>query len=187
MPKNKKQPKAIRRSIYSFEESDIPKYSLPVDHLINKIIYFLIKDSKIVYVGQSCYGINRLINHKVQKEKSFDSYTYIPIGNDVNLSDVEAYYIAKFKPVYNLALPPNTIYRRRKKLIRTISAYVTPGVIRFWIKRHKIAPAWRDFYDIRNFDELGFIQGFAQSSGLIAAGQPLDMASVHAYLNGSGA
>ena len=64
-------------------------------------IYFLIKNNKIIYVGQSEYAEARIIFHT--KNKNFDSYSIIKLEkeDDCLLSELESYYILKFLPKYN--------------------------------------------------------------------------------------
>lgn len=65
-------------------------------------IYFLIKDEKIVYVGQSINIQNRVQQHRMIKD--FDRFTYVECKAE-DLSKIEAMYINKLKPIlnYNLA------------------------------------------------------------------------------------
>jgi hypothetical protein len=87
---------------------DIIKIKQPKENL--SVIYFLIKDNTIVYVGQSITGTNRIVNHK--KDKDFDSYSFIPIPKEL-LNETEQSYIRTFMPSYNK--DDNPIHRFKKK------------------------------------------------------------------------
>ena len=61
-------------------------------------IYFLLKNNKVVYVGQTNNIFNRIKEHK--KNKDFDNVAYITTTkNKVNY--LENYYIIKYEPFYN--------------------------------------------------------------------------------------
>jgi len=72
------------------------------------VIYFLIKDRKIVYVGSSLYPEQRLSKHiRRQRNRSgprgwmeFDSYTVLHY-KESRLKEIEQAYIRNFKPYYN--------------------------------------------------------------------------------------
>ena len=84
-------------------------YILDKKQNINKkpMIYFLIKDNKIIYVGQSKFGVSRIYGHR---DKDFDSFSYIEV--DVNeLDEREAFYIVELSPILNSSyLPSNKTY-----------------------------------------------------------------------------
>jgi len=63
-------------------------------------VYFLIRDEKIVYVGQSKCVYARLETHK--KEKDFDKVTIVKCAQD-KLKPLEELYIRKFQPPLNIA------------------------------------------------------------------------------------
>lgn len=65
-------------------------------------VYFLLHNQKIVYVGQSIDCLRRVASHKI--DKTFDAYHIIPLDRSA-LVDVEAAYIAKYRPKYNKAEP----------------------------------------------------------------------------------
>lgn len=79
------------------------------------IVYFLINDGEIVYVGQSKLGLSRVYQHR---DKVFDGVYYIPVKADM-LDTVENYYILKFKPKYNKTLSKYgfiSLYVLRKRM-----------------------------------------------------------------------
>lgn len=68
-------------------------------------IYFLIKGSTIVYVGQTTQGLSRTFAHI--KTKDFNKYYFFPCEKNL-LSSLESAYILKFKPKYNKILVYNS-------------------------------------------------------------------------------
>jgi len=78
---------------------------------INKecLIYFLINENEIVYVGQTKQGMSRVFQHFNTKE--YDSYSVCKCKQE-ELNELEAYYIIKFNPYYNSdVLPQNNMYK----------------------------------------------------------------------------
>ena len=71
-----------------------------------RIIYFLISNDKVVYVGKSNAGITRPFEHK---NKIFDLISYFEVPDNINLDIIEYYYINKFKPYYNKSFPVKSI------------------------------------------------------------------------------
>lgn len=67
-------------------------------------IYFLMQDGHVVYVGQSinCYG--RIDRHYQEGKKVFDSVYVVRTDADM-LDCLEALYIKKFSPMYNVDQP----------------------------------------------------------------------------------
>ena len=61
-------------------------------------IYFLIKEKKIVYIGQSTNIFTRITTHA--KYKKFDSYSYIPCDQSI-LDKLESLYIHVYQPELN--------------------------------------------------------------------------------------
>jgi hypothetical protein len=67
-------------------------------------IYFLMQGSEIVYVGQSVNCNLRIGNHLNDEQKVFDSYFVVECIEN-RLDEMEAKYIVKLRPKYNLAIP----------------------------------------------------------------------------------
>jgi len=67
-------------------------------------IYFLVDAGQIVYVGQSTDIIMRISSHLREGVKTFTSFSVIEASAE-ELDDLEARYIAKFEPVYNVKRP----------------------------------------------------------------------------------
>lgn len=76
-------------------------FQLPADGLVPPCVYFLCKDKKIVYIGQSMCLNKRIETH--QKEKDFNSVFFIPVPVS-QLLEIEGAMIKHFRPPLNLAL-----------------------------------------------------------------------------------
>ena len=85
---------------------------IKADDSRNSRVYFLINNNEIVYVGQTNMLSNRLSNHS---DKEFDSVSFVDVDPSF-IGDIEASYIAKFDPIYNKNLPPNSIFISKAKL-----------------------------------------------------------------------
>ena len=68
-------------------------------HIKFPCVYFLVRESKVVYVGQSTNLGFRICAH-AKDEKDFDSVFYMNVPED-NLLAVESAFIAHYKPEYN--------------------------------------------------------------------------------------
>ena len=64
-------------------------------------IYFLIKNNKIIYVGQTSHFISRLAEH-ISSKKKFNSYSFIPVKNNQERLKLEVKYIKKLNPRENV-------------------------------------------------------------------------------------
>lgn len=92
-------------------KKDIIGHKKSINNVVSdRGIYFLIKDNKIVYVGQSVNIFKRIKNHK--RTKDFDYYNYIllPEVSDNRLNDVEMKYIAAFSPKYNKQIAGSDLF-----------------------------------------------------------------------------
>lgn len=67
-------------------------------------IYFLVDAGRIVYIGQSTDIIMRISSHLREGVKTFTSFAVIEAEPE-ELDDLEARYIAKFGPIYNVKRP----------------------------------------------------------------------------------
>jgi excinuclease UvrABC nuclease subunit len=68
-------------------------------------VYFLFKDTELVYVGQSNNILLRVQTHT--KRLDFDRYAYLSCSKD-ELDDLENAYILKLRPKLNRRLPGKT-------------------------------------------------------------------------------
>lgn len=81
------------------QEDQIVKLSLPWDNLVG--IYFLIKDERVVYVGQSISIASRISNHT---NKDFDRHAFI-LCEKHDLNAMESFYIHVLRPKLNAQFP----------------------------------------------------------------------------------
>lgn len=70
-------------------------------------IYLLIKEGRVVYVGQSVDIHRRVLAHK--NEKSFDSYQVIPAPEPL-LDDLETLLVLAYNPPYNGCIPRSDMW-----------------------------------------------------------------------------
>lgn len=96
-------------------------------------IYFLYQDKEVVYVGQTMMGLKRVLNHF--PEKKFDSVGLMRCEVE-KLNEVETYYIAKFKPIYNKALTNTQSAKCIKSRLKNIDVRVRINKIREWIEEN---------------------------------------------------
>lgn len=95
-------------NVDELSEEYVLKHSIPK---CDVGIYFLVKMNRIVYVGQTKRGLNRIIEHiefKRYEEKDFDSYFFLPC-DPFELDVLEFSYIVKFNPKYNKSIHPTNI------------------------------------------------------------------------------
>jgi hypothetical protein len=90
-----RQRAAILRANYSAAE--IMESAFPLDLLSG--VYFLIRQSVIIYVGQTTNLLNRLAKHQ-RSGRRFDSFAYIPCPPE-QLEELEGIYIAMLVPEEN--------------------------------------------------------------------------------------
>jgi hypothetical protein len=81
-------------------------------------IYFLLKNKKIVYVGQTTNGLNRIKEHLLDCNKEFDDFKIIKC-NESELKELENNYIIKFNPEYNKNL--NSFNVKSQYVIRKLN------------------------------------------------------------------
>lgn len=71
------------------------------------VIYFLIKDEQVIYVGKTQKGLVRMYQHN--ENKDFDGVFIIDYPEEA-LFEAEKFFIGKYRPMYN------TEYNRTKGL-----------------------------------------------------------------------
>ena len=84
---------------FLLEKSDIINKKINIS-LPKIIVYFLINDNEIVYVGHITRGLYRFFEHD-NLGKKFDSYYFIEVPK-ANIRRIEEHYIKEFKPIYNI-------------------------------------------------------------------------------------
>ncbi|GGI75025.1 hypothetical protein [Deinococcus wulumuqiensis] len=107
---------------------EILRNTIPFDYPVVRGIYFLLAQRQIVYVGQSINCHNRVRMHLADKD--FDSYAVLPATPTDDLNTLEALYILRFRPGYNLALPTTLLLisaysLKRKKVSRFLLRKLT--------------------------------------------------------------
>lgn len=107
---------------------EILRNAIPFDYPIVRGIYFLLAQRQIVYVGQSINCHNRVRMHLADKD--FDSYAVLPATPTDDLNTLEALYILRFQPGYNVALPATPLLisaysLKRKKISRSLLRELT--------------------------------------------------------------
>lgn len=87
-----------------FEYEEITPNSLVIYPVrLIRGIYFLYRARELVYIGQSINVVSRIGTHLKEGVKEFDSYKYLEIGPEVELTPIEIYFIRKYKPKYNIS------------------------------------------------------------------------------------
>lgn len=66
----------------------------------NLVIYVLLKDNEIVYVGRSSNLRSRLEQHK--KTKDYDSFDFVFVKDKNQMKDLEALMIQQYRPKFNI-------------------------------------------------------------------------------------
>lgn len=92
------------------DEETILNNNITLNNYTKALIYFLIKDDKVIYVGKSKNGFKRIFEHK----KDFDCFTYIECDESI-LDILETKYIEKFKPICNNNSGSCNSYKKLRK------------------------------------------------------------------------
>jgi hypothetical protein len=88
-----------------YSRAEIIEQSAPYIHNTNYCgVYFLLDCEEIVYVGKSVDVRNRLKQHSDNLNKVWNRYFFIRCDRE-ELDRLEAYYILRFRPKYNIAIP----------------------------------------------------------------------------------
>jgi excinuclease UvrABC nuclease subunit len=142
------------------ERSIVEAYDISVEEILaNKQainpkitgVYFLIKGSEIVYVGQSVDIMNRIAQHSKDVLKDFDSFSILECPTELLLT-IEAHLIYKFRPRLNTSLPVNNLYKsfQQIKKIHDINAVI----LKVWMKYKAIEMDKDGLYCLRDFDGI---------------------------------
>ena len=111
--------------IVKFEENECFRFDVP--KINNSLVYFLLYNEEVVYVGQTVQGLVRPLSHK---DKVFDSVAVISVPEDL-LTAVEDYYISKYTPKYNKTMRmylPMLVARNRIREIIGNDSYTVRDV-----------------------------------------------------------
>lgn len=69
----------------------------------NPVIYYLIKEREVVYVGETTSLMSRISDHYREGKKDFDSFRFVPFeGTDFERKQKEREEIMFHKPKYNI-------------------------------------------------------------------------------------
>jgi hypothetical protein len=128
---------------------DIFKNKTTIDTRNIRIIYFLTKKDVVVYVGQSSVGVTRIYHHIVENKKDFDAFSYIAVDENDDLDTVEAHYIIKFNPIYNMKIHGNKYYKSLDTIKKLLG--VSKWEINKIIRNKGINPVFHGIYDVRDF------------------------------------
>jgi hypothetical protein len=110
-------------------KNDIIKLAKPLPKLKHHIVYFLLQDDRIVYIGYSTCFTTRIMSH--MKDKVFNRYHIVHYENAIDGLNAEKEYIKKLDPKYNVAYsrslknPDDFINEKRQTLKRIHSQYRT--------------------------------------------------------------
>ena len=80
-------------------------------------IYFLFKENELVYIGRTKRLEDRILAH-TKGNFVFDSYSVLEVDEE-DFSDLEKYYIFKYKPVYNKKLPTENWYKDYQAVVKS--------------------------------------------------------------------
>jgi len=84
------------------DSDSIARRAIFHDHICG--IYFLLQQDLIVYVGQAKNVLGRIATHRAEGRKVFDRI-FIVECKAAELDHLEALYIDKFRPTYNIVRP----------------------------------------------------------------------------------
>lgn len=79
-------------------------------------LYFLVEDNELVYIGKSDNIMNRILTHRREGRKKFDSFFIIPVELSCDLPELEAEFIDRYKPKYNVHIPPGPQYKTPREI-----------------------------------------------------------------------
>ncbi len=114
-------------------------------------IYFLIKNHKIIYVGQSQQDVRYRIQIHFM-EKDFDNFYILECPREY-LSTLEAHFIVKFEPELNdYTLPSNPVYKSLAQLKKHFRCNVNP--LKKWIKENKLKNYFNSYYKVIDFKDF---------------------------------
>lgn len=109
------------------------------------MIYFLYlyigEKRRVVYVGQTTRGYERIAEHEEKGQILFSDWDYIMVPFRL-LDDVEKYYIQKFCPLFNYVLNPQymldeTRYKISSKQFHHVSEYLREQIKRIMTEEKK--------------------------------------------------
>lgn len=144
-----------------FSKEDILGMQIPIiDNSNLSVIYFLIHENEIVYVGSSNNGLSRIYQHI--KDKKFDAYSYIVVPSQYR-AQTENDYIFKFNPKYNNL--PNyedmvslKVLQKQLKDKKIQNIYYKRNLYKLFEKFEIPIVKWRQFELINRVDYYKFLE-----------------------------
>ena len=143
-------------------KDDIIKMQIPIiDPNCNlSVIYFLLQDNEIVYVGSSNKGLSRIYQHI--RDKKFNAYSYIVVPPE-NRAKLENNYIFRFNPKYNYI--PNyenmislNVLQKQLKQKKVEKLYYKRELYKLFEKFGIPIIRWRQFELIYDLDYYQFLE-----------------------------
>ena len=113
-------------------------------------LYFLFNQGECVYVGQSQISIlSRIAHHLLDKE--FDAVTVLDLPPNADLlNTLEAEYIWRLAPRYNMGMPRNPYYMSKEALKSVL--HISARKLNRILKTHCIQPRLGFYYDVREIE-----------------------------------
>jgi len=139
--------------MYTLSEGQILKKSEPLQ-FAERGIYFLIKDDRVVYVGQSRSNmLQRIAQHT--HDKDFDAVAVHAVPERYGLTDLdelEAAYIYELTPPYNAIMPPNSRYLRKESLKTRLG--LTGHQLNRLLRKAQSVPRMDLYYDASELEKF---------------------------------
>lgn len=96
------------KELEGLNEKYILLNSEPLEDILNndnkkKVIYFLVHNNNIVYIGKTTFSLKSRIQSHINTDKEFSDIFILNCSSldDQQILDLEEFYIIKFKPKYN--------------------------------------------------------------------------------------
>ena len=104
--------------ITSYDELDVISSTSDIN-FDGRFIYYIIKDYKVIYIGQTTSLAARMVNHKISFD--FDQFRVAEVDSTVRLDDIEFMQIIEHRPEYNLDLPTPSFLICKTTLLKMIA------------------------------------------------------------------
>ncbi len=106
------------KSAEDFKANNLPKYLLAKRKRLLQVafpkavkqdkaikgIYYLYKDSKVIYIGHSTINVLEAIQEHIEGPIPFNNYKIYKIYSDSDITTLSLYLANKFRPLYNMNL-----------------------------------------------------------------------------------
>lgn len=115
-------------------------------------LYFLFDGDELVYVGQTEDLDARLSVHR-KSEKKWNSYAFLPCFLE-NMDSLEARYIIRYSPRYNVGLPGTSGSSRWTTYPAVVRLAKSQGMnawsVRRFVKERRILPCFNNIYYLKS-------------------------------------